>query len=45
MLMTDFGAAALDGATFVGAIGDQGTTWPPGFRPPKSDVGVWHGQR
>jgi uncharacterized protein YjbI with pentapeptide repeats len=45
LLATNFGSAVLDRASLVGAIWDQGTTWPPGFTPPKTEAGLWHGRR
>ena len=45
LLMTDFGHADADGMTVSGALWDQGTTWPPGFEPPKSTATMWHGSR
>jgi uncharacterized protein YjbI with pentapeptide repeats len=45
LLATDFGNATLQRATLVGAIWDQSTTWPPGFDPPRAQVGLWHGRR
>jgi uncharacterized protein YjbI with pentapeptide repeats len=45
LLATDFGNATLEGATLVGAIWDQSTTWPRGFDPTRTQVGLWHGRR
>ena len=45
LLTTNFGHAVLNGATFEHAIWDQGTTWPPGFVPPRADIGNWRGRR
>ena len=45
LLCVNFGDAVLDGADLSGAVWDQATTWPPGFRPPRPKVGMWHGAR
>jgi len=45
LLAANFGNAVLDGASFDGAIWDQGTVWPPGFTPPRTEVGLWRGRR
>ena len=44
-LATNLGDALLDGADLTGVIYDQATTWPSGIRPPRGDIGMWHGRR
>jgi uncharacterized protein YjbI with pentapeptide repeats len=43
LIATEFLSARMDGVTVVGATWDQATVWPPDFRPPKTDAGLWHG--
>jgi uncharacterized protein YjbI with pentapeptide repeats len=45
LLATNFGYAVLDGASLEGVVWDQSTTWPPGFNPPRTEVGLWRGRR
>jgi uncharacterized protein YjbI with pentapeptide repeats len=44
MLAADLGDSILRDATFVGAVWDQSTIWPPGYPPEMGDVGRWHGR-
>ncbi len=44
MMATEFRDAALTDATLVGAIWDQNTAWPSGYKPKLADVGRWHGR-
>ena len=43
-IATNFGEALLDDADLAGVVYDQATTWPTGVRPPRGDVGMWHGR-
>jgi hypothetical protein len=46
MMATDFRDALLSNVTLVGAIWDQGTSWPSGYQPKMpDDVGRWHGRK
>jgi len=44
-IATDFGDALLEHANLTGVVYDQATTWPPRTKPPKDDIGMWHGRR
>jgi len=45
MMATDFWEAVPADVSMEGTIWDQATTWPSGFAPKMSDVGLWRGRR
>jgi len=45
MMATDFTHAVLADVSMEGTIWDQSTTWPSGFVPRMSEVGLWRGRK
>jgi len=43
-IATNLDGAQLENADLRGVVYDQATTWPSGIRPPRGDVGMWHGR-
>ena len=44
-IATNLGDALLEDADLTGVVYDQATTWPPGVKAPRGDIGMWHGRR